>query len=186
MRGCGCGCFMGALLIPIAVIALLLFAVLPAIIDIKTIPSLNSALQSILCERGELLSTEQHVGPADDGGTAYSVSYYCDNNDAPKRDVTGRATLIGVGVFVVPFFIGLFMIIGGSMGMAARAAKVAVGGAASTILTMSQDARVNNYGSPGAKDSITERLKALKNAYDQGLITETEYENKRQDILSKM
>jgi hypothetical protein len=182
MRGCGCGCLIGGLLIPIAVIGLMLFVVLPSVIDIATVPALSNVLQTTLCEKGETLSTVRHVGPSYDGGTSYSATYYCTNNDEVRRDVTGRATMIGVAAFVIPFLIGLFMIIGGSMGMAGRVATTAVG----TALTMADGARSNSFGSPGVKDSTTERLRALKSAYDQGLITESEYENKRQSILNEM
>lgn len=38
----------------------------------------------------------------------------------------------------------------------------------------------------GGQDTPADRLKALKNAYDQGLITQDEYESKRKDILREM
>ena len=156
---------------------------------IDSVPCMTPILQSLLCEGGETVNVERHSYSRRPGETSYSATYFCTNNEEVQRDVTGRAIMIGIAVFVVPFLIGLFMIIGGSIGMAGKAASAAVGGATSTIMTMSADsARVNRngFGPPVGKDSITERLKALKNAYDQGLITEAEYESKRQQILGEI
>ena len=187
MRGCGCGCFIGILLILVAVAALMLVVVLPAVMDVKDVPTLNNALQRVLCQSGETLSTERHVGPSYDGGTSYSATYYCTNNDEVERDVTGAATLMGMVIFVIPFLIGLFMIIGSSFGMAGRAVTTTIGSATSTILTMSADnKRKQSVSMGGEKDSISDRLRDLKSAYDQGLITEAEYELKRKEILRQM
>jgi hypothetical protein len=40
--------------------------------------------------------------------------------------------------------------------------------------------------SGGSTDALTSRLKKLKTLYDQGLISESEYKAKRQEILEKL
>jgi hypothetical protein len=182
----GCGCLIGMLLIPVAVVMLMVFVVLPSVMDIKSIPPLNNLLQTVLCEKGEILDTEQHVGPSDEGGTSYSATYSCMNSREVERDVTGRAVMLGIATFVVPLLVGLFLIIGTSVGMAGRAATNAIGSDPSAIFTIGGSRQVSAFGMPSQKGSVSDRLKALKNAYDQGLITESEYETKRQEILGEM
>lgn len=181
----GCGCFLGGLLIPIAVIALLVIVVLPSVADVKDIPPLNNLLQSVFCERGETLDVQQHVSRWA-GETSYSATYTCINEDEVERDVTGRATMIGILVFIVPFLLGLFTVIGTSISVANRAASSAIRDNVTSVFTITNPMRNHNFEGGSAKDSTTARLRDLKSAYDQGLITEAEYELKRKEILREM
>lgn len=174
---------LGVLLEIIAVIALMIAVVVPSVMDLKDVPGMNNLFEDVLCRTPEILHVERHVYSYRPGETSYSATFYC-INETRERDVTGEATLIGIAIFVVPLLLGIFLIISGAMA-AKRRALVTMGvydlsgmGVNNIISSMS------NMGE--ARGSTTERLKALKQAYDQGLITESEYETKRQSILSEM
>lgn len=179
---------LGVLLDIFAVVALIVVVVLPAVTDIKTIPSVNNMLQSVLCKTPETLRVEQHVYRYRPGSTSYSATYYCEN-ETRQRNVTDTATLMGIAAFVVPLLLGVFLIINGAMGAVKQRTMTAVG--MYDLSGMGVNMRVSNLSglstmSSGARGSTTDRLKALKQAYDQGLITEAEYETKRQSILNEM
>lgn len=173
MKRIGCS----VLLDMIGIVALMVFLVFPASGSVESISGLNSALQSLLCQKGETLKVESYSYSSEPGETSYSANFYC-LLETTKRDVTGRAILFGGLGFGGSLVLSIILMISGVTALArnktARMTDQILQGNAAVFSTA---------GGMNTRGSATERLKTLKSAYEQGLITETEYESKRQEIL---
>ena len=166
----------GILLMLVAGAVLNLFIVAPSTMrSIDQAPALKSILQPILCQSDEALTSTQIISH-DFEGTGFTANFACVNKQGQARDVNSKAWLFGTVGSVVPFLIGLALVIvaGRSMKSAAQAKK-------------SQTAHSQGFTPPlqigieGASSS-TAHLNALKSALDAGLITEAQYETARQVI----
>lgn len=143
-------------------------------------PPVKNFLQSLLCETGETVLTESHSGIDSDGDMVTSTNFYCvpPDGDSRARDVTGKAVIYAIVSFLVPFGISMILFFSGGASLKKRYGE--------SMTSMMGQFESLSASAAGAGGSLTERLKALKQAYDQGLITEAEYESKRQDILTMM
>jgi hypothetical protein len=181
--------FLGILLDVVATIAMLFFVVLPAVMPIDDVPGLEPILQTVLCERGETVEVERSSYSRRPGQVSYSANFYCVREAGTRRDVSGRVMLFGLILFIVPMLVGVLLIISGSISMKKYRKRNDQANVISLLqgFGISVEDHGNNFGgmTPDAGESVslTERLKALKNAYDQGLITIEEYESKRKEIL---
>ena len=93
----------------------------------------------------------------------------------------GLFVLIGL-VFVVPTF-GIFGVI---WTVAALAITVVNGYHAFGKKYIGPEIHIEDDGAEASSGSIEERLQELRNLYDRSLITEEEYEAKKQEILKEL
>lgn len=105
--------FIGVLLIIVAVLALCAVIVLPVLPQLADNATIDTALASVLCQPNEQFERELYQ-MRDRDGTGFSMTPYCVNNEGQREDVTEKWVMVGVGLFIGPFIIGLFMIIFGA------------------------------------------------------------------------
>lgn len=137
-------------------------------------------LKNLLCESGEKVVVETYYTVGDDGNT---TEFYCQLEPQLRRNVTGQAVLIIMILFLIPFLLGLGLIIVSSMKSLQRdmprlqAEMLNLGGSfpSATPTTSEQ-----------ANKSLTERLQQLEEAYEQDLISPEEYTKTRQIILDSL
>ncbi len=104
---------LGIVLMIAGFVALFGVIVIPVLPPTENDVNINNYLTTLLCKPGEKLTRDLYHR-SDSRGTSYSMTPYCVNNERQREDVTGRWVLIGAGGFVVPFLIGLFMVIAGA------------------------------------------------------------------------
>lgn len=192
----------------------------------------SGIVESVVCQPGETL--EEVLGAYQRGtGTSSggrSVTYYC-NADGKQRDVTLAMVGILAGSFVIPFLLGMIMMIAGFIGgtrkmtqqMFSSAAgpgvvvRTGLMGSTPQITTTTWSGTATDldnlppeqaesvrqalntvdslFGSMGMGQFATTpfsdadlagRLEQLKEALDKGLITQSEYDRVRQQILDNM
>lgn len=177
---------LGCLLEIISMIALFILVVLPVLPLFENSEFFDNILKPVICPDGEI-RREQYQTYDDDDGTGYNMNVYCEDSEGDEVDVTWQWFGIGVGAFLIPFLIGLPMtIIGFNKGV-----KGMMGG----MPQVSTDG-LEGYGTPASfgmpmdekpknqAKSLTEKLQELEDAKRQGLITELEYQQMRDDILN--
>ncbi len=170
----------GCLLMILSMLALCGIIVIPVLPPFEESAEIDGYLLPLLCQPDENIERDQYSGPGSRGGTSYSMDVYCIDKDGERRDETGRWGLIGGGAFVLPFLLGLVMLIGGLN----RNARLTT----STLTVYPSGSQVNLGGSSfpsGEGLSLSERLKQLQDARDAGLVTVEEYERLRQEILNE-
>src|SRR5689334_4257983 len=105
----------GTLLIVVGVAAMLFFVVVPLFLpSFSDSPFIENTFQSMFCKPGETLSGQRRFYHTSPGSNSMSLELTCANDDNQARDVTALPILYGVFGFLIPFFIGLFLIIGSS------------------------------------------------------------------------
>jgi hypothetical protein len=178
---------LGVLMDVIATAAMLFFVVLPSVMPIDSVPGMRPILQGLLCERGETINVESHTYTRP-GRVSTSANFYCVRESGAEREVTGKAIMIGIIGFVVPLLAGIFLIISGSASQKKKRYQTGVGAVLEGFGISIDDPSAFQVVTTDVigRSSLTDRLKALKAAYDQGLITEAEYESKRKEILREM
>jgi hypothetical protein len=85
-------------------------------------PTLANLENSLFCRKGETFVQElgaYHYDPVNNN-SGQEVTFYCQDVEGQRRDVTGNAVVIGIAGFAVPFVVGLLMTIGLSTLMVAR------------------------------------------------------------------
>ena len=143
----------------------------------------------------------------------YPTAFYCETADGEQRDISGNVVIAMIASFVVPFLLGLFMMMAGIGLMVKRGVSGLIKnvGNMQTVRgqSMTFDLRQGTTGydnlSPDMKQtvdslrqgfagqanvnhggSLSERLSQLEEAYRQGLISKDEYDKARAAILDKM
>lgn len=178
-------------------------------------PTVERILQSSVCRPPEKIV--QVIGPYEydsfDNSYGQSITFYCEIEPGQRRDVTLPAVGIIGGAFVVPFVLGLMMVIAATSSMTRRAARnysagfTPVGPFGNTQPSTVIDLRGNsgeipphaqkilenvfgnafNWATTATNpDSLSEKLTQLQDARDKGLISEEEYQRVRQAILDTM
>lgn len=71
----------------------------------------NKLLADLFCEEKEHLAEEHSSYIDSDGEWSESTRYECQNSDFIGYDVTGRVVLTIVGGYVIPFSLGLFLMV---------------------------------------------------------------------------
>jgi hypothetical protein len=180
----GCfGCF-GCLLIVIAVVGLCGLVVIPVLPPFAENETIDGLLTPLVCQSGETILRDQYSGPSRDGGTSYSMDVYCIDKEGERRDETERWVLLSMAIFTAPFLLGLFMIIGGASRGAAKMATSVMSNTSTPFAGMSTTSYVMPTQQPQG-GSLSERLKQLDDARNQGLITADEYDQMRKKILDE-
>jgi hypothetical protein len=175
---------LGCLLEIISMVALFMLVVLPVIPIFEDSEFFDNMLKPVLCPDGTI-RREQYQTYDDDDGTGYSMNVYCEDSEGDETDVTGAWIGIGIAAFLIPFLIGLFMMINGFNkgvrgmmgGMPHVDNEVGYGTPASFGMPM-QDKPKNQ------PKTMSEKLQELEQAKQQGLLTESEYQQARQEILN--
>ena len=176
----------GLLLIFIAVMALIVVAIMPAMTPLENIPSVGAFFQSVLCEKGETLRVERHTATGSKGGTSYSAQFFCINENL-KRDVSDGSILIGLLAFVGPLLLGILSIISGATSVARRTAQissaamlqgfgVSTNGDPKGVRVVMSDVGIEGLG------PLVERLKTLKATHAPGTLTEEDVKSVLQDF----
>ncbi len=109
----------GIILIVVAFVILFGIIVIPVLPPTEDNVSINTYLQTLLCNPGEKFVRDQYQ-TRDSDGTGYSMTPYCVNSERQREDVTGKWVLYGGGGFTVFFLIGLIFVISGASGAAGR------------------------------------------------------------------
>ncbi len=109
----------GIVLMIVGFVALFGIIVIPVLPPTEDNVSINNYLQALLCNPGEKFVRDQYL-TRDKDGTNYSMTPYCVNSERQRQDVTGKWVLYGAGGFVVPFLLGLFIVIAGTSAAARR------------------------------------------------------------------
>ena len=158
---------LGGLLMALAMVGLFAIIVIPVLPMAAQNTTIDRYLEPLLCGPGETIVRDQYSQQMM-SSTSYSMTVACRDLEGQMRDVTDRWTLIGMLTFTVPFVLGLLLFIAG----------MARNKPSSTTDATAVSAPVYYGGS-----SLTARLKDLQQARDAGLISEGEYERKRQEVL---
>ncbi|MFN8371879.1 MAG: SHOCT domain-containing protein [Anaerolineae bacterium] len=172
---------LGCLLMIVAMVALCGLVVIPVLPPFAENETIDNLLAPLICQPEETIERDQY-STRDREGTSYSMNVYCVDKDGDRRDETGRWFLFSLGGFLAPFLIGLFMLIGG----ANRGMRQFSTGDGGTTLSPT-GVPINYVGTPSPKagQSLSERLKQLDEARNQGLISADEYDRMRKEILDK-
>lgn len=155
-----------------------------------------------LCKPGEHYEEEQGPSTYTQGqGYGRPTVMYCVNAEGTKRNVTGdfvqgmaggvsQQVLGLISGFTIPSALcGLgimFMVIGviaSALGRGRQQAQVYTTGYTTIPNTGFQQPQQFNVNQGG---TLNEKLRQLENARNQGLITQSEYDRMRQDILDSM
>lgn len=170
---------LGCLLILLSMAGLCVIIVLPVLPFLESNQTIDSILQPLVCEPGEKIERDQYQTAGSRGGTVFTMNVYCINSEGSRRGATDRWTLIGAGIFVVPFLVGLFGVIFG----ASRSAQKAVA-EGSLGVTPGGQVVTKSPASSDTSSTLAKKLNELEEARDAGLITADEYERLRQEILN--
>jgi hypothetical protein len=177
---------LGCLLETLSMIALFLLIVLPVIPLFEDSEFFDNILKPVVCPDGEIRREQYQT--TDSEGTGYNMNVYCEDNEGDEVDVTMQWFGIGIAAFLIPFLIGLFMMITGFN----KGVRGMMGG----MPQVQGYDGYESYGTPasfgspmGAKPtsqakSLTEKLQELEDAKRQGLINEVEYQQMREEILN--
>lgn len=126
--------FLGVLCIIGAFVAL--FALVIPVDYLQSNPTLIAAKNSLFCQPGERYVEElsRFISGGDTQLAGRAVFMYCENSAGQQRDITAQAVTIIIGVFAVPFAIGLILlIIGIVMAFAGWTRRLASGGSVAGV-----------------------------------------------------
>lgn len=191
------------------ILIIVAIALMIAVFSVEDVPLIQDTLVGLYCESGETSIT--HASRLSFSGTQNSTSvWFCDDGEGNEREITAQVGLTAAGVFVVPFLIGLFMIMYGawtiqrnftrkimsSVGIDNDMQIYSMKGANLSNANLSPEQQtqaqkilqsLSNASTTAASSStLTDRLKQLEDAREQGLISSAEYQRTRQAILDSM
>ncbi|GEM_PF-3172537 len=170
--------------------------------SLETYEFSRNVIADVLCEPGEQVTYE--IREVRQSRQNYTTLYFCENNEGRKRQINEQLRLVTTVGFLVPFFIGMPMIMMGVwLVRRARYSKMTRNFGAHNLLGRSninfsqsnispaQQAQIGQIlqsisnASMSSEDTSTlaDRLRQLEDAYKQGLITDVEYQHARQAIL---
>lgn len=183
--GMGCGC----LSIVLAVIALVLFVVVPSVVtDNET---LNGLMGSIFCSDPDTYVNSSQSYSYRPGETTFTLSAGCQKPDSVVEDVTGLQAIVGGGIFSLGLLAGVGLIIFSAGRAATQKVKdLSVSLAGSQPITIAYDGRIPRGNPanppPPTGENLVETLRALEQSYEEGLINKEEYDDARKRILDKL
>ncbi len=197
---------LGVVLMVLAFVILTLFIIAPAVISpLDNAPFLKGILQTMLCQPNERLTASYSTYNTPTSSTR-STDLTCVDSRGNEREVSGQIIGIGMVGYLVPFLSGLFMsMLGASAGKktqvyvpsTTRSSKYNPNAERLEALVEAQ--MKSNGGSNGGQTGqtyfpahdfgehrpLTQRLQELKDAYNAGLVTEAEYNEKRKELLNE-
>jgi hypothetical protein len=197
------GCLFGVLLIVFSFVAMAALVVIPVLPFGENNPTLMSIKAALLCAPGQQYVMEGR-NFRDNRGSGRTFQVYCVGADGTKVNVMDKDFLVSIVAFLVPFLIGLFLVIGLSVSAAHRQMRKSLLGVPSVQMT---DDGVINVGGmqikvqPGMSASsgseffhaqpqgvamdLAGKLEQLEQARTKGLITQDEYDRMRKHILDE-
>lgn len=165
----------GWLLIVIGAFFQLFLSLLPRMADLETVPALQNVLQTIYCSADETFmkaQVQESIQQIGYSTTQEATHFFCVNPEQ-QRDITDLMNLVTTVVFWGTLIVGIGLLI------ASRSPD-----------PITPPVSQSNVSPPSAaaaapdRDSLKERMSALQQTYDAGLITRTEYDAARQRLLS--
>lgn len=162
---------LGCLLMIVAVSALCVLTILPVLPFTADTAAIDDLLTGVLCQPNERLQREQYSYPAQDGGIMFSMNVACVDREGRGRDINDLWTIVSMISFCLPFGAGVLLII---TGLTRRAGQV---------VTVAQTAVTVPVPAAAQGKSLADRLRELQQAHEAGLLTDTEYERLRREIL---
>ena len=165
----------GYLLLILSVVFILLGAFLPIIFSTASAPGLSKLLQPLLCEADEELLMESQAQSNRPGQSRTSAHYICVRG-TERRNAGERFTTVGIALVTMIQFVAFGMLIASE-----RQRRVPQ----NKDETKKKKIDPVSETPPNAPGDLTpsDRLEDLKRAYDMNLISEAEYQRKRQAIL---
>lgn len=146
--------------------------IIPIMPDYMQNETVNNLLGSVLCDPDEKLERVEDVNPML-GDIGIAMIPYCVNNKSePRRDVTERWLVIGVGLTVGTFILSTIAEITFAIGLIRKKAK--------------QTGQLVSAFAGRSSASLSDQLSQLEEARKAGLITYDEFDQKRGDILKKL
>jgi hypothetical protein len=100
------GCFLQI----IGMMALCLLVILPGIFG--NYGFFDNLLETLLCPDGEIHAERNQI-VHNDGSTSYTTTLYCEDSEGHETNVTAMWTGIAYAAFLLPFLLGLFMMMRG-------------------------------------------------------------------------
>lgn len=129
------GCLLGVFLILVAVVALFAVVVLPVIPGVGDIPILMNIQGALFCPAGQTYGHDRSSYSVRPGETFLALESYCVNEDGDQiaftQEQDSQRLVVSALSFVIPFLIGLFLVIF-SLSSAARS-PAALASAASVV-----------------------------------------------------
>ncbi|MEP7286016.1 MAG: SHOCT domain-containing protein [Chloroflexota bacterium] len=205
------GIVLGCVLMLLAFVALSVLVILPVLPFGEQNTFLLSVQGVLLCHPGEKFTlTGQDY--SDFRGSARVFESACVSENGEPRNVDDARIPIALVSFLVPFLIGLFMVMIGSAAVTQRRVKAMLSGSsfkmpakAMTDFNISEDGVMNiggvqikldkaMRGTPqvirtadfmASGGDLTEKLQQIHDALAKGLITQQEYDQMRQRILDE-
>jgi hypothetical protein len=198
----------GIALMVFAFVILTIFIIAPSVVSsLDDAPLIKGIMQTAVCRSNEEL-TAGYSTFRTPGTTRTSIGYNCVDKQQNARNVNDQVLQIGGIGYLVPFLVGLFMALLGrpddkkqTNGPSAAAGsdladRTAHADRIEAILEARQKSSGSTISNPGghvhsqAKDQpnhlpLAQRLEELKQAFNEGLITEAEYTAKRKDLLNQ-
>ena len=170
--------------------------------SLETYEFSRNVVADVLCEPDEQITFERRE--VRQTWQNHTTIYFCENSDGQKREINERLRLVTAAGFLIPFFIGMPMImIGILLVRKARRKNMMQNFGAYNLqsgsninfsqanISPAQQAQIgqilqsitNTSTALANTSTLADRLKQLDYAYQQGLITEEEYQHARQAIL---
>lgn len=173
-----------------AFVALMIFIVLPAVVPLYRLPVVKDVIQVLFCKSGETLNASYSTYETP-GTTTQSTDLQCVNRDGKGRDVSEdfiKAAFVG---YLVTFLGGIAIV-----GIAQYFPTRQTVPTPSPAESFHENHNVAGYvpthrhqsvgGGTSSHLPLTYRLTELKAALDAGLITQAEYDAKREELLKEV
>lgn len=152
------------------ILILVAIALMIMVFSVEDIPIVQDVLSGMYCDIDEHIT---HASVMRTGGIENSDDlYFCDNGEGDEYEITGKILLTAGTVFIVPFLIGLMMIMYGAWATQRDFAS-----------TDSSMSGIQSIKFADNSKSLSERLQQVENAYQDKLISKAEYDRMRQSIL---
>lgn len=175
---------LGIVLMVFAFAVLTIFIILPSVVNFDDTPFLKNIMQSVACQPGEKVTASYSTYDTPTSSTR-STYLSCVNSEGQERDASQQIISIGAVGYLVPFLVGLFMtLIAGNKSKKSRSGWSPDGSNFSnTTVSTFPDARINAVTEGHVP--LVQRLQELKEARNAGLITDTEYAERRKALLNE-
>lgn len=161
-------------------------------------PVMERIMDRVLCRADEDITEELGAWTTE----GQETDFLCIDEQGNRREVTLPAFLLMVAMFVVPFLLGLFLLMQSGRSMVNNRMAKALENIQAYGMTINPDSanpvhldgsvfrQAGVGGSPvvGSREvsaDLASRLAQLQDARDKGLITAAEYDRMRQGIIEK-
>jgi hypothetical protein len=143
-------------------------------------PSMNLVAKPFVCPGGRMDLTKEVYNPYP-GNTITTLTWYCvDEASGVKRELGIFPMSLYAGTIYGWLFFGVVVI--GMLILANRRPKIGEGIQRTPVNTLFESASYN----PHVSDTVLARMKELKELHAANLISESEYEEKRAEILKSL